>query len=40
MPRVVAVGLDRHDLERVVHVPRLQQLDREPGLSQRRTEPL
>jgi hypothetical protein len=33
--RVVAVGLARHCLDRVVQVPRLQQLDRKPGLAQR-----
>jgi hypothetical protein len=37
---VVAVGLDRHRLERIAHVARLQQLDRKPGLAQRRIKPL
>lgn len=40
MPRVVAVGLDRHYFEGVADIPRLQQLNREPGLSQRCMEPL
>ena len=38
--RVLAVGLHRHRLERVPHVPGLKQLHREPGLAHRRVQPL
>ena len=38
--RIVAVRLHRHRLERVPHVPRLQQLHRQTRLLHRRIEPL
>ena len=38
--RVVAVPLHRHRLERLTHVPRLQQLDRQTRFPHRRIKPL
>src|ERR1700688_5236967 len=39
-PRIVAVALDRHGLERIAHVSRLQQLNRKTYLLHRRVKPL
>ena len=38
--RILAIGLHRHRLEGIAHVPRLQQLDRKPGFPHRRIQPL
>jgi hypothetical protein len=37
---ILAVGLDRHRLQRGPHMPRLQQLDRQPGIRHPGEQPL